>query len=48
MYVPTWERGVAEMARVTRRGGMLVFDVLNGWSPWVRWHQLDVNAKKRI
>jgi ubiquinone/menaquinone biosynthesis C-methylase UbiE len=47
-YVPTWERGVAEMARVTRRGGTLVFDVLNAWSPWVRWHQLYVNAKRRV
>jgi ubiquinone/menaquinone biosynthesis C-methylase UbiE len=46
-YVPSWQRGVAEMARVTRRGGTLVFDVFNGWSPWVRWYELYARAKKR-
>jgi SAM-dependent methyltransferase len=45
-YVASWERGVAEMARVTKRGGTLVFDFFNGWSPWIRWSQLYATAKR--
>jgi ubiquinone/menaquinone biosynthesis C-methylase UbiE len=47
-YLRAWERGLEELARVTRRGGTLVFDILNGWSPWVRWHEWYARTRRRL
>jgi SAM-dependent methyltransferase len=33
-YLPNFSRALSEMARVTRRGGRVVFDIINGWHPF--------------
>lgn len=33
-YLPEFPHAVGEMVRVTRRGGRVVFDIINGWHPF--------------
>ncbi|MDW8368239.1 MAG: class I SAM-dependent methyltransferase [Abditibacteriales bacterium] len=33
-YLPDFPRAVGEMARVARRGGRVIFDIINGWHPF--------------
>jgi ubiquinone/menaquinone biosynthesis C-methylase UbiE len=33
-YLPDFPRALREMARVTRRDGHVVFDIINGWHPF--------------
>ena len=46
-FVPDPSRAVAEMARVLRRGGVLVLGELGRWSAWGAWRRLRAWAGSR-
>jgi len=47
-YLPDFPRAASEMARVTRRGGRVVFDIINGWHPFQSLMYLHGHAYQAI
>jgi len=47
-YVRNWPEAVAELARVTRRDGLVVFDVYNAYSIWRQWESMYARIRRAL